>query len=159
MPNIAIDLPRQARSSRGGGQDLLRSWKIDLTNGTHASVTWWPGRARRQKLESGPHASESSRNKKSGLGQGGGVGLSEVRRWATTSLSAHFSFYFFIFFPCVLFYFIFKFQIHFNFTHKMQQFIITQHEMQVIFTYFINYFFPFFKPIASNMSHTIYYLF
>jgi hypothetical protein len=158
MPNIAIDLPRQARSSRGGGQDLLRSWKIDLTNGTHASVTWWPGRARRQKLESGPHASESSRNKKVAWAKGG---LGWVR-WGDGPrrlFQPIFPFIFFIFFPCVLFYFIFKFQIHFNFTHKMQQFIITQHEMQVIFTYFINYFFPFFKPIASNMSHTLYYLF
>jgi hypothetical protein len=39
MPKLAIDLPRKARSSRGGGRDLLRSWKIDPTNGTHASVT------------------------------------------------------------------------------------------------------------------------
>jgi hypothetical protein len=97
--------------------------------------------------------------KKVAWAKGGGLGWVRWGDEPRRLFQPIFPFIFFIFFPCVLFYFIFKFQIHFNFTHKMQQFIITQHEMQVIFTYFINYFFPFFKPIASNMSHTIYYLF
>jgi hypothetical protein len=33
MPKLAIDLPRQARSSLSAGRDLLRSWKIDRQMG------------------------------------------------------------------------------------------------------------------------------